>query len=123
MAGIRIGHPVSRGEIWRVNLDPHIGPEAAKTRPALIVGRRALAEHAMTNEGTVTVVPLTTNTKNVFDFQVLIPSGDSGLSGDSKAQAEQVRTISTERLVGREGGVSAEISAAVDEAIRVYLGL
>lgn len=114
---------MSRGEIWRVNLDPHIGSEAAKTRPALIVGRRALADYAMTNGGTVTVVPLTTNTKTVHDFQVLIPAGDSGLPSDSKAQAEQIRTISTERLVGREGGVTAEISAAVDEAIRVYLGL
>ncbi len=114
---------MSRGDIWRVDLDPHIGSEAARTRPALIVGRAPLVDYAMTNGGTVTVVPLTTNTNRVFDFQVLIPAESSSLRVDSKAQAEQVRTISTERLLHQEGAVNDEVMAAVHEALRVYLGL
>jgi len=114
---------VSRGEIWRVEFDPVVGREPNKARPALIVGRTSLTKYAMSAGTTVTVVPLTRNVSKVFAFQVLVPAGTGGLAWDSKAQAEQIRTISTKRLVEQLGAVNEEVSASVDEAIRVYLGL
>lgn len=73
--------------------------------------------------GTVTVVPLTSRTDNVYLFQVLISAGEAGLPVDSKAQAEQVRTVSVARLRTRMGRVAPTTSAKVDRALRIYLGL
>lgn len=95
----------------------------ARGGSALVVGRLPLVQFAMANRGTVRIVPLTTNTKRLFDFQVHIPVDAQGLDHDSKAQAEQIRTISTERLISRVGAVNEEMSAAFDQAIRLYLAL
>lgn len=73
--------------------------------------------------GTVTVVPITTNVERVYDFQVFLPAGTGGLARDSKAQAEQIRTISVGRLHERIGVLAGEISATIDDAVRLYLGL
>jgi mRNA interferase MazF len=73
--------------------------------------------------GVITIVPITRNLTHVFSFQVLPPKGDSGLPLDSKAQAEQVRPISTERLVRRIGTVSTGRMLELDDALRLYLSL
>jgi len=73
--------------------------------------------------GMVTVVPVTSNTASVYPFQVLLPAGTGGLTVTSKAQAEQIRTVSVARLVERIGAVPTQVSARIDAAIRVYLGL
>jgi len=115
---------VSRGEVWWVELDPAKGSEATKRRPAVIVGRDVFARQAMHHpHGTVTVVPITTNVERVYDFQVFLPAGTGGLARDSKAQAEQIRTVSVGRLNARIGVLGGEISATIDDAIRLYLGL
>jgi mRNA interferase MazF len=53
---------------------------------------------ARLQRGVVTVAPITSNVQRVFSFQVLLPAQSTGLRIDSKAQAEQVRSISVERL-------------------------
>ncbi len=88
-----------RGEIRLVNLDPAVGAEANKRRPAVVVSNdRANATAARLGRGVVTVVPVTSNVTVVYPSQVALPSGESGLRVDSKAQAEQVRLIALERL-------------------------
>jgi mRNA interferase MazF len=113
-----------RGEIFLVELDPVRGSESSKTRPAIVVSSNAVndsAEHR--GRGVVTVVPITANLRHVFAFQVLLPSDDTGLARDSKAQAEQVRSVSTERLVRRIGVVGAERMSQVDDALRLHLSV
>lgn len=73
--------------------------------------------------GTVTVVPITTNVERVYDFQVFLPAGAGGLARDSKTQAEQIRTVSVGRLTERIGVLGSEITATIDDTIRLYLGL
>jgi mRNA interferase MazF len=73
--------------------------------------------------GVVTVVPLTSNTQRVYAFQVLIPAGDAGLPGDSKAQAEQVRSIDQKRLVEFVGTVPSTLMSKLDDALRLQLAL
>lgn len=114
---------MSRGEVWTVDLEPTIGHEANKVRPVVIVGRDRFVRRAMDMGGTVTVVPLTSRTDTLYDFQVLISASEAGLPVDSKAQAEQVRTVSVARLRTRLGRVPATTSAKVDRALRIYLGL
>lgn len=113
-----------RGEIRLVDLDPARGSEANKRRPAVIVSNdRANAVAARSGHGVVTVVPVTGNITRVFPFQTLLPAEDTGLSRDSKAQAEQVRSISVERVSRAVGRVPADLMAQVDDALRLHLQL
>jgi PemK-like, MazF-like toxin of type II toxin-antitoxin system len=57
----------------------------------------------------VTIVPVTLNTDRVYPFQVLLPADATGLAADSKAQAEQVRSIAVERIGSRVGLMTAEL--------------
>ena len=70
-----------RGEIRVVGLDPVIGAESARTRPAVIVsndGANTIA--ALLGRGVVTVVPVTSNTGVVHPFQVMLEAASTGLA-------------------------------------------
>ena len=113
-----------RGEIRLVDLDPARGAEADKRRPGIIVsndGANSTAERL--RRGVITVVPVTSNTTRVYPFQVLLPASDTGLQRDSKAQAEQLRSVAVERIGARVGVVTGELLAALDEALRLHLAL
>lgn len=113
-----------RGEIRLVHLDPTRGNEANKVRPAVVVSNdRANAAAARSRRGVVTVVPVTSNVSRVHPFQVLVPQAGSGLRVDSKAQAEQVRSVSVDRLGDAVGHVTAEVMERLDAALRLHLGL
>ena len=113
-----------RGEIRLVDLDPARGNEANKLRPAIIVSNdRANAAASRSQRGVVTVVPVTSNVSRVYPFQVLIPGPACGLRVDSKAQAEQVRSVSVDRLGNPLGYVPADVMEQVDAALRLHLGL
>jgi mRNA interferase MazF len=113
-----------RGDIFLVDLDPVQGSEAAKRRPAVIVsndGANTVA--ARLGRGVVTVVPITSSVARVYPFQVLLPAADCSLPRDSKAQAEQVRSVAVARLRERIGRVPAPLMTRVDEALRLHLAL
>lgn len=113
-----------RGQIVLVSFDPAVGSETRKTRPAVLVSNNTANAVAVRVPGaTVTVVPLTSNTARVLPFQVLLPAASTGLDLDSKAQAEQVRTVAVARIVRPLGWVPAELIAEIDEALRLHLAL
>jgi mRNA interferase MazF len=113
-----------RGEIRLVDLDPARGAEANKRRPAVIVSNDgANATAARLGRGVITVVPVTSNTARAYPFQVLLTAATSGLDHDSKAQAEQIRSVAVERIGRRVGVVSGELLVALDEALRLHLAL
>ena len=113
-----------RGDIHSVDLDPGRGAEANKRRPAVIVSNdSANATAGRLGRGVITVVPVTSNIERVYPFQVLLPGVDTGLDRDSKAQAEQVRSLAVERVGGRLGVVPPSIMLDIDEALRLHLGL
>lgn len=113
-----------RGEIRLVDLDPARGNEAGRLRPAVVVSNdRANAAAARTGRGVVTVVPVTSNVSRVYPFQVLIPPAGSGLRAGSKAQAEQVRSVSVDRLGNALGHVPADVMDQLDAALRLHLSL
>lgn len=113
-----------RGEVRLTDLDPARGSEADKRRPSVIVSNdRANATAARLRRGVVTVVPITSNVTRVFPFQVLLPARLTGLRVDSKAQAEQVRSIAVERLGPVLGRLPAAVMDDVDEALRLHLQL
>jgi mRNA interferase MazF len=113
-----------RGEIRVVDVDPVVGSEANKTRPAILVSNDgANTTAARLGRGVLTIVPVTTNTERVHPFQVLLEAPDTGLSDDCKAQAEQVRSVDVQRIGRRIGSVPAVAMTDLDEALRMHLAL
>jgi mRNA interferase MazF len=113
-----------RGEIWTVDLNPVRGSEASKVRPAVVVSNDgANAAAVRIGRGVITVVPVTSNVERIYPFQVLLPAEASGLVRDSKAQAEQIRSVDVQRLGVRVGELGAGPLADLELALRVHLGL
>ena len=113
-----------RGEIRLTDLDPARAAEADKRRPAIIVSNdHANATAARLGRGVVTVVPITSNISRVFPFQVLLPADDVGIRVDSKAQAEQVRSVSIERIGPVIGRLPTHLISKLDDALRLHLQL
>ncbi|WP_020663930.1 type II toxin-antitoxin system PemK/MazF family toxin [Amycolatopsis benzoatilytica] len=113
-----------RGEIRFVQLDPVRGAEASKTRPAVIVSNDTANSTAQRlGRGVVTVVPVTSNVDRIYPFHVFLPAAETGLQRDSKAQAEQVRSVAVERVGRRCGKLDLEYLRQLDKALRLHLGL
>ena len=113
-----------RGDVVTVNLDPAVGSEARKIRPAVVVSNDvADATAARLGRGVITVVPVTSNIARIYPFQVLLLASQTGLARDSKAQAEQVRSVAVERIGTRMGRLPAAVMRELDDALRVHLSL
>ena len=113
-----------RGEIVTVNLDPARGSEASKARPAVVVSNDAAnATATRLGRGVITVVTVTSNIARIYPFQVLLPAGQTGLTQDSKAQAEQIRSVAVERIRTHVGQLPAALITELDQALRVHLSL
>jgi mRNA interferase MazF len=72
--------------------------------------------------GGIRVVDLTPARPSEAD-RVLLPAVDSGLGRDARAQAEQVRSVSVERVAEQLGNVPVPLMLDVDEALRLHLAL
>lgn len=108
---------MKRGDVFYADLDPAQGSETRKTRPVVIVSNNAANRAA----ALVTVLPLTSNVSRIFAFEVKLLAL---VSKDSKAMAQQVRTLDKSRLAKIAAGhVSMERMAQVDAALRLHLGL
>lgn len=113
-----------RGDICVIDLDPARGTDASKSRPAVIVSNDGANTTATRlGRGVVTVVPVTSNVERVYPFQVLLPADSTGLAVDSKAQAEQVRSIDVERVLRRVASVPTGLMTQLDDALRLHLAL
>ena len=93
-------HPC-RGEVWVVNLDPTVGAEIKKTRPAIVVSSDAIGALPIK-----TIVPITTWNETFEDKLWLVklePDENNGLQNVSAADALQIRGISLDRFVEKIG--------------------
>lgn len=106
---------MKRGEVWWVEFDPAVGSEIRKTRPAVIMSNDA----ANRNLARVVVVPLTSSTGRQYPGEALVAvSGQS-----SKAMADQIMAADKARLKSQLGTLSKADMLAVEDAIKVHLGL
>jgi len=115
-----MSHPKpSRGEIWSVDLNPTQGHEQAGVRPGLVVSVDLFNHGAA---GLVVLLPLTTVAKGIpFHVEVQPPEGDVKVT--SFVKCEDVRSVSKERLSRRWGKVSEGTLMAVEDRLRILLGL
>jgi len=111
---------IERGEIFIAALDPVIGHEVAKTRPVIVVSNNI----GNTYSGTVTIIPLTSkNFTRIYPFEVYLPKDASPLKKNSKAKADQIRTLDKARLLKSIGMLNDELMNNIDKAIKVHLNL
>lgn len=110
---------IRRGSIYFARLDPTEGSEINKTRPVLVISNDINNQFS----NTVTIIPLTSNTKVIRSFEVFIPSGEANLPKDSKVKCDQIRTIDISRIANKIGDLSAEFVYAIEIAMKIHLGL
>ena len=108
------------GDIYEVNLDPVVGSETGKRRPALVVSNDINNEFSQT----VTVLPITGQpTKKQYPFEVLVPEGGAGLNADSRIKANQIRTVDKRRLVSFKGSLPSQYLPEVEKALKIHLNV
>ena len=111
----------TRGDLWRVDFGAHPDdPEQAFVRPALIVSDDHL-HHP--NLRMVIVVPGTTTIRRLPLHVSVEPDDDNGLASTTAFKVEQVRSISTARLVERLGRLDATARHTIDGILRNELSL
>ena len=104
-----------RGEVWLINLDPTVGSEIKKTRPAVIVNDDAIGILPLR-----VIVPITAWQERyaVAPWKVrLDPDPENGPDKPSAAHALQVRSVSQSRFVRRLGNISAPALRDVTQAL------
>jgi mRNA interferase MazF len=106
---------MKRGEVWWVEFDPSVGSEIRKTRPAIIVSN----DSANRNLARVVVVPLTSNTGRQYPGEALVTVAEKPV----KAMADQIMAADKIRLKTRLDKLSKTDMEAVEDAIRVHLGM
>ena len=104
-----------RGDIFWVILDPTVGTEIKKTRPAVVVSNDSCNAFG----SRVVVMPLTSNVTTLFPGEAHVHV----CAEPSRALGDQLRSIDKARLGKRIGRLTAEDLVAVDNALRITLDL
>jgi len=111
---------VTRGEVYRFNLDPTVGSEIQKQRMCVIV------MHDPHGNSPVTIVcPLTdANGRPGNLLNPFVPAGTAGTTKDSRIACHQVRTLDKSRVIGTKlGDMPMPIMADVARGLKAVLGL
>jgi mRNA interferase MazF len=104
---------VKRGEVWWIDVNPSIAGEIQKTRPAVIVSNDFANE--MSNR--VQVIPLTSNIDRCYPCEAYILVNDKR----TKAMADQIMTVSKQRLKSKIGVVLDSDMKLIERIIKIQL--
>ena len=110
-----MSRPPRRGDVYRVNLDPVVGTEIRKTRPAVVVSNDSCNRHGTR----VVVLPITSNVDSLYPGEALVDV--KGRMG--RALGDQIRSIDKRRLKAKVNTLTAEEMVRIDEALSITLGL
>jgi mRNA interferase MazF len=107
-----------RGEIWLINLNPTVGAEIQKVRPAVIVNDDAVGKLPLR-----VIVPITDwkDRYAIAPWMVkLEPDTENGLSKVSAADSFQIRSVSQERFIEQIGQLSESSMNKVARSLGVF---
>ena len=111
---------MKQGEIWTINLDPSVGAEMKKSRPALIINTDSLGKLPLK-----IIAPITDWKDHYGNYPWMVkitPTKQNCLSKVSAADCFQIRSVSVERFLDFVGSVESEIIAYTQEAITKVIG-
>lgn len=112
---------MKQGEIWLINLDPTIGAEIKKTRPAIVVNDNSLGKLPLK-----IIVPLT-DWKERYDvapWMVKInPNNMNNLTKESAADCFQIRSLSEERFLRKIGKIDFRDLDDIKVALSIVLSI
>jgi len=104
-----------RGDVYWVNLDPVVGTEIRKTRPAVVVSNDSCNRYG----ARIVVLPVTSNVDSLYPGEAMVEvKGKRG-----RALGDQIRSIDKSRLKARVARLTADEMSRVDEALAITLGL
>jgi mRNA interferase MazF len=104
-----------RGDVFWVALDPALGTEIRKTRPAVVVSNNSCNRYG----SRVVVLPITSHVDSLYPGEALVR-----IKGrPARALGDQIRSLDKARLRSRIGTLSTEDLAAVEEALLITLGI
>jgi mRNA interferase MazF len=112
---------MKQSEVWLINLEPTIGAEIKKTRPAIIVNDNSLGKLPLK-----IIVPITDWKEHyeVAPWMIKInPDINNGLSKVSSADCFQIRSVSQERLIKKIGVVSEPIMNEIRSGLSKTLSI
>ena len=110
---------VKRGDIWIVNLNPTIGHEIKKSRPAVIIQN----DYGNKYSPITIIAPITSqNLNKLYPFEVALKKRGN-LEKDSKVLLNQIRAVDKRRLIAKIGRVNSVEMDNLDDAIKISLGL
>ena len=117
-----IVEPLLRGDIYLVNLDPIIGKEIGKARPAVII------QNDIGNKfSPVTIIAPISSVKEItkpLPIMVFLKKGEGSLKESSYIDCGQIRTVDKEqRLITKFGSLEKEKIKEIDKALKISLSL
>ncbi|MEJ5124728.1 type II toxin-antitoxin system PemK/MazF family toxin [Comamonas sp. MYb21] len=106
---VSASHPIKRGEIWLINLDPTQGKEIQKTRPCVVLS----PDEMNLALGIVTVAPMTTGS-HAAPFRVPV----TFQSCQGLILLDQMRAVDKSRLVDKRGDLKTQVTQACLKVLR-----
>jgi len=114
--------PLLRGDIYLVNLDPIVGKEIGKARPAVVI------QNDIGNKfSPVTIIAPICSVKEItkpLPIMIFLEKGEGGLKEESYVDCGQIRTIDkNKRLITKFGTFDKTKMLEVDKALKISLFL
>ena len=110
---------IKRGDIWLVNLDPTIGHEVKKTRPAVIIQN----DQGNKYSPTTIIAPITSKgIERIYPVEILLKKSKA-LNTTSKILFDHLRAVDKQRLIKKLGRIPNELTENMNNAIKISLGL
>lgn len=111
----RVGRTPRRGDVYWVALDPSVGTEIHKTRPAVVLSNDSCNRYG----SRVVVVPMTSNVDSLYPGEARIEVRGR----PARVLGDQIRSIDKRRLRSRIGTLTRQELHDVENAVQITLDL
>jgi mRNA interferase MazF len=112
---------MKQSEVWLINLEPTVGSEIKKTRPAIIVNDDALGKLPLK-----VIVPLTDWKERYSNAPWMVkitPDTNNNLTKESAADCFQIRSVAEERLIKKLGIVEVGHMEKIRKSLSLVLSI